>query len=235
MYVWSAEMIRFLEDAAARTDYYRRLAAHVGAQLPPQSRVCDVGSGLGQLAEALCPWAGQVTAVERDTRAVAAFRTRLGEAPPANLQLLEADAFALDPALRFDVMIFCYFGSLDQVCRIAARHCTGTVFLIRRAYREHRFDPGHSLRQTPTVEETLETLAQRGIACDVTALEADFGQPLRSEADAVRFFTLYQRTEGSLTFTQLAPMLRRTEDPDFPFLFPHRKRVAVLRFSAKGL
>ena len=233
MYRWTPEMIRFMEDAAHKTEYYRRLAAHLAARLPNGASVCDVGCGLGHLAELLCRSFASVTAIDCSEPAVRAFRARLGDKPPDNLRIVCRDALQLPASARFDVMVFCYFGSLPEILKIAAGHCTGAAVVIRRDYAQHRFDLDRHPRNRASAADTMEKLQAMGIACESERLSLEFGQPLRSEEDAVRFFRLYLRDpERNVDFPEIAPKLGRTGDPDFPYYYPQPKQVAVLRFPA---
>lgn len=40
---WSPDAMRFMHDAASRSDYHERLAAHIAHHLPPDADVCDAG------------------------------------------------------------------------------------------------------------------------------------------------------------------------------------------------
>ena len=232
MFEWTPDMIRFLEDAAGQTGYYRLLQAQLAAMLPPDAHVCDMGCGLGHLAELLAECFPRVTAIDRSAAAIDAFRSRLPQ-PPSQLEILCADAFSLPAEFRCAAMVFCYFGSLPDILTLARRHCTGEVVIIRRNELRHRFDLGGSLRQSPTLAQTLERLRGLGICTEVTTHEIEFGQPLRSQADAVRFFSLYRRDPGAeIVFSQLAPLLEQTGDPVFPYYHRQQKRIAIVRFPA---
>ena len=233
MYQWTPEMVRFLEDAAGRTEYYRRLAEALGRLLPREAQVCDVGCGLGHLAEALCPRFVRVTAVDCSSLAIDAFQSRLAGRQPENLSILRADAFALPETLRFDAMVFCYFGSLPEVLRVARKHCTGSVVIIRRDYARHRFDLGDHPRRRATAEETADALRGLGVACRRETLGLEFGQPLRSREDALGFFRLYLRDPAQeVRWETVAPKLIETGDPAFPYYYPQSKNVSILRFDA---
>lgn len=236
MFVWTPEMIRFLEDASRRTDYYAQLADAIAGALPAGAQVCDFGCGLGQLAEALCARGLSVSAVERDAQAVGAFRSRLGAAAPPGLEILCVDAFSLPPTRRWDAAVFCYFGRLQEVLALARRHCAGPVFYVRRSELRHRFDLGGSLRESESVAQNLQALSALGLACTCTELEAEFGQPLRSLEDALRFFRLYRR-DPSQTIDPAAVRSRLvdTGDAEFPLYFPQKKRVTILQLDARQL
>ena len=233
MYRWTPEMIRFLEDAADQTENYRSLAEALCELLPANARICDVGCGLGHLAEQLCASFASVTALDCSRLAIDAFQARLGRNVPKNLQILCADAFGLPEDLTFDAMIFCYFGSLPEILHVAQRHCTGSVIVIRRNYERHRFDVGAHPRLRATAAGTVQTLREMGIECRTITLQPEFGQPLRSMEDALRFFRLYRRDPvQTVAWESIAPKLVETGDAAFPYYFPQRKDVSILKFDA---
>ena len=233
MYRWTPEMIRFLEDAAQKTEYYAELAAYLAARLPNGTSVCDVGCGLGHLAELLCASFASVTAIDCSAPVIDAFQARIAGKHLENLRVLCADALALPESSQFDHMIFCYFGSLPEILQIAKKHCRGSAVIIRRDYAQHRFDFDQHPRLRAGTADTLRALREAGIDCECERLHPEFGQPLRSEADAVRFFQLYLRDpDREIDFAAVAPKLVKTDDPVFPLYYPQAKHVAVLRFSA---
>ena len=233
MYLWTPEMIRFLEDAAQKTEYYAELAAILAAQLPNGTGICDVGCGLGHLSELLCASFSPVTAIDCSAPAVDAFRARLAGKQPENLRILCEDAFALPDTTQFDQMVFCYFGSLPEILQIAKKHCRGSVVVIRRSYEQHRFDLDRHPRPRSGAAETLSKLQSMGIDCRCTELSPEFGQPLRSQEDALRFFALYLRDPAqTVDWPKIAPKLIETGDSVFPYYYPQQKRVAVLQFEA---
>lgn len=232
MYRWTPEMIRFLEDAAQKTEYYEQLAARLAALLPGGACLCDVGCGLGHLAQALCPRFAQVTALDHSAEAIDAFRRRLGTNCPDNLHICCADAFALPQTLRFDAMIFCYFGSLPEILRVARRHCTGKTVIIRRDEALHRFDLDGHPRTRAGAADTLATLKAQGIHCTAERLTVEFGQPFRSMEDALRFFRLYRRDpQRTVDVSDVAPKLIETQNAEFPLYYPQPKRIAILSFE----
>ena len=94
----------FLEahGLAARRDlgqnflHDERLAAKLAriAAVAPEDRVIEIGTGLGILTRALAERAARVTSVEVDAGIVRALRSEA--ALPANVELIHADALALD-------------------------------------------------------------------------------------------------------------------------------------------
>ena len=64
MFVWTPDMIRFMQAANEKSDYHARLAAILTPKLPGCRTLCDAGCGLGYLSLALAPYVRRVTAAE---------------------------------------------------------------------------------------------------------------------------------------------------------------------------
>ena len=55
MFVWTPDMIRFMQAANEKSDYHARLAAILAPRLSGCRTLCDAGCGLGALSAALSP------------------------------------------------------------------------------------------------------------------------------------------------------------------------------------
>ena len=106
-----------------------------------------------------------------------------------------------------------------------------------------RETPPRSYGQTPpygslTAESSAPFgLPARSVPAASERFTLEFGQPLRSEADAVRFFRLYSRDERpeDIAFADIAPRLLRRDDPAFPLYLPERKRLGLIVFDAADI
>ena len=104
--------------------------------------------------------------------------------------------------------------------RFASRACRGRVAVVKKNWAHHRFSLAKKPLQHSTLAEMEAFLAARGVPFQSERFTLEFGQPLRSEADAVRFFRLYSRDERpeDIAFADIAPRLLRRDDPAFPAL-----------------
>ena len=75
-FVWTDAKIRWMSDASTKSKFYYWIAERIAAYLPPSARVFNAGGGLGDLAIWLSYHVEQVTVIENDPKAVAAFRAR---------------------------------------------------------------------------------------------------------------------------------------------------------------
>ena len=121
MFEWTEERVSFMADACERTDFHEKLAALLSPYLKKTDSICDAGCGLGYLSLALSPLVGHVTAAERDDRALDVLRCQLARRHICNVTPLCTDVLAYTPPVPFDAMVFCFFGSMEEILAAALR------------------------------------------------------------------------------------------------------------------
>lgn len=231
MFNWSPDAVRFMADACRRTDFHEKLTGLLLPHLAGASTVCDAGCGLGYLSLSLAPRFARVTAAERDERALSVLRDELAARQISNVVPLCTDVLTYIPPERFDAMVFCFFGSMEEILDAAGRQCRGAVAAVVRDDVCHRFsgaprEPGrHSFARACAV------LDSRGIPYTAQRGALDFPQPFRTRDDARAFLTLYGG--GAYTEEDLRSRLVSTGDPDFPWQLPGVRRFGIIAFTMK--
>ena len=168
MFNWTDEAIRFMEDACRRTDFHEHLTAMLLPHLSGASRVCDAGCGLGYLTLTLAPHVAHVTAAERDDRALDVLRRELTARCITNVTPLCTDVLTYVPPEKFDAMVFCFFGSMEEILSAARAQCRGTVLAVVRDDARHRFSGAPRGADRPALE-VGEPGDVRGLRDDDTA------------------------------------------------------------------
>ena len=230
--LWTPDMIRFMQDAAAVNGCYPALARAVHEILPGGGRLCDAGCGIGSLSLALAPYFSHVVAADASPEAIQALR-RSG--PPDQVEPRLCDVLSDVPKQPYDAMVFCFFGTLEEVLRTARRQCSGTVVLIRRTRDTHRFSHSAARRsRRQNLEQLCRALEERGIPFHSREVEVDMGQPFRTLEDAVLFFRTHSRDDdpAALTPEAVQQRLERRDDPVFPWYFPVHERIGLLWLQA---
>ena len=226
MFRWTDEGIRFMADAAGETDFHRRLAAELLPYLTPEDAVCDAGCGLGHLSLALSPYVRTVTAVEREQRALAVLERELALRHIENVHPCCEDVFVHRPEKPYDAMVFCFFGSIEEILAAAARCCRGTVLAVVRNDARHRFSGKSRRPGRHSYETACRILTEKGINFTTRTASFAFDQPFRSLEAARRFFELYGGSED------WRARLVETGDPEFPWHLPSRRDFGLIVFQA---
>ena len=227
---WDAASVEFMRDAAKYGMFFEELTARLLPWLPTDGHVCDAGCGIGALALELCRHCRLVTAVDVAEVPIKALRSR---PLPENLRVICADILSM--SARYDAMVFCYFGRIRQILRIAERQCCGRVIVVKRNCLEHRFSVRPVERVEHNFDEAHTLLSELGIAYQSEKLRLEFGQPFRSLSAAERFYALYDRSGAKLTQAQLSERLIPTDNEVFPYYLPMKRDMELYVFDAQEI
>ena len=159
MFTWTPEMIRLMQNANARSEYHRQLAAILAPKLAGCRTLCDAGCGLGSLSAALSPYFDAITAADVSDAALDVLRETIRTQNLTNITPLPCDLLQSTDRTRYDGMVFCFFGSLAEILPVARRQCAKTLVIIKKNYELHRF----SLTAQPLRGETAQAAKQAGI------------------------------------------------------------------------
>ncbi|MDD3409377.1 MAG: methyltransferase domain-containing protein [Eubacteriales bacterium] len=234
MYQWTDDMIRLMHDASERTDFYALLARQIVQALGGEARaapmrLCDAGCGLGYLSLELARCCQQVTAVDVSAPSLEVLRQNLESRRIANVEPLRMSVWDMPRDMRFDAMVFCLFGQVDEVLRAARGHC-GQAVIVKKTWTTRRFALKPDVPERDTLDETTNLLEQNGLAFTRSFVSLTLDQPFRCIEDAMLFFRLYGHADAETEVNEQEVRRRLTEtgDPEFPWLLPVPKRLGVL-------
>ncbi len=226
MFCWTDDMISFMNDAAGFGSYQNALADWICEALPEARRVCDAGCGLGFLSVRLAGRFEAVTAADISAQALSNLRRMAGEQGISNLDILETDMMRFTPERAYDAMVFCLFGRMKEILRVAKRCCAGKIVVIKKAYTHHRFSVSSVPLRDEVTDQAAEFLRAHGVAFELETKMFDMGQPLQDLDGAVRFFETYSKdAPGTVTREAVLPRLMQTGDKTFPYYLPQEKSL----------
>ena len=222
---WSADAIAFMRDASEYGSFYQELRETLLPHLSKDDRVLDAGCGLGYLAQAIAGDCRAILAADRAEAAVSAMRER---ELPENMETACVDVFALTE--RFDVLLCSYFGRGEEILRLRDRLSPKKTIVIQRNCAEHRFSIGEAENRHGW--QGLDfCLTERGIPFEQRSVSLEFGQPFRSLADAVRFFSLYNKSGIDVTEQAVAAKLLPIDhDARYAFYLPQTRDMNLYIF-----
>lgn len=238
MFHWTDDMIRYMADAGRQTDFHRRLTAELLPYLSPQDRVCDAGCGLGFLSLALAPHVRHVTAADCDAQALSVLKEELAARHIENVTPLCTDIFTDRPAEPYDAMVFCFFGSMDEILSVARSRCRGTVIAVKRDHRDHRFTvTKQTLGESHGVAAAEARLTELNIPYELKRTAYRFDQPFRDWEEARLFFETYRRRDDASLITDgfLREKLEPTGDAAFPWHIPVVRRAGIFVFQTSKI
>lgn len=234
---WNSDMVRFMCDAAEYGNYYQALAELLLPELDGQTHICDAGCGLGFLSLALAPHVGQVTAVERDPIALAALEENCRRRGIVNITPRCGALQHTLPSQPYDAMVFCFFGGIDEILAAAKAQCCGKIFIITRNYTTHRFSVGRHPTGSYGYGSARQRLTELAIPFREACFTLENGQPLRTLADARRFYEIYSQDSDKSVISDefLQSRLTQTGRADFPLYLPQQRELALLRFDTADI
>lgn len=237
MFVWTPEMIRFMQAANARGSFHRELAEILTPKLTGCETLCDAGCGLGGLSVALSGAFAHITAADVSEPALDALRETLRAGGIENVTPLHCDLLGAHCQEQYDAMIFCFFGRLAEILPVARRQCRKRLVIIKKNYTQHRF----SLTQQPIRGEraprACQVLREAGIAFELDEKTLEYGQPLASVDEAVRFFQIYSRDADPACITPqtVLPLLQATGESAYPYYLPQPRQLGIITIEMEAL
>ena len=236
MQLWEKDMVRFMRDASEYSTYHQELAKRLSPYLNKEMHICDAGCGLGYLSLALAPYVGSVTGVERHSDASAVMAENARRLGISNVLPRCGPIETTAPETPYDAMVFCFFGSIEEILAISRAQCRGQVFIITRNYTTHRFSVGEHKTGSYGRRTSREMLEKLGIPFEETTMSLEFGQPFRSFEDARRFYETYSKDADKAVITDEFLMDKLVAgEGDFPYYMPHRREVAILTFESNDI
>ena len=216
-FVWTDANIRWMSDASKKSKFYYWIAERISAYLPPSARVFNAGGGLGDLAIWMSYHVEQVTVMENDPKAVAAFRARC----PQNVVAILGDVLTYSPDKLYDALVLYDIGGSEQVLPVVRELSRAKTFLLFSR------DTAEGER---AIEEMTGTLKSMSIPFTYEPFEQEHVQPFRSREDAKSYFLF--SWNRLLTDEELDVLLDKTSDAEFPYQLVERKKMGLIMFDA---
>lgn len=237
MYHWTPDSIRFRIDAAEQIKYDDAIIAQILPHLPINAHICDAGCGLGYTSIALAKHCARVTAVDTSLEALSVLRQNIKANQIENIEVVEGDLFSMRPAQPYDAMLFCFFGRVMETLRAAKAQCRGTVFLVKKNWRNHRFTPGEVPLKRFTFQQTLIELDALNIPYRAETFSIEMGQPFRSLEDATTFFETYRQEDDDedISPDKVKRLLCANDSEVFPYFLPSSRMLGIVAIDGKNI
>ncbi len=233
MHMWKPEMIEYMTRASLFGDYNKQLAAIISKHISNDDTLCDAGCGLGFLSRELSPYAKSVTAVDINDRALSVLKNDLQNYP--NVTGENCDIFEYSKS-EFDIMVFNYFGKIDEIMSIAQRLCKKRIIIVKRSTDKHGFSFDLDSISGNIRLNTDDYLDNHGIKYIKEQYSIEFGQPLKSIEDAVRFFNLYRSPDSAkMSESDIKEKIVPINKNDYNYYYPYKKEIAVYVINMKDI
>jgi len=235
MFTWSEDGIRWYEDAAAWTGYHVRIAEKLSGYLNPEDEICDVGCGTGSLSAELTSTVRKITSVDVDDRALDCLRTKIRNGGISNIEIRHMDYTCL-PEDFCDVVVACSFGVFAKNGASFLKLAKKRLIMVKRKILASRegFSKDYGRGNMAYMDEKY--LQENHIPYRMESYEDDFGQPLRSREDAVRFTEHYRMNSAEESVDDfLNRRMVSTGDEIFPYYLPNPMESCILIIEKSDL
>ena len=135
-------------------------------------------------------------------------------------------------------LVFCFFGSMDEILSVVRSRCRGTVIAVKRDHRDHRFTvTKQPLEESHGVAAAEARLTELNIPYELKRTAYRFDQPFRDWEEARLFFETYRRRDDASLITDgfLREKLEPTGDAAFPWHIPVVRRAGIFVFQASKI
>lgn len=218
-FVWTDAHIRWMSDASKKSKFYYWIAERIAAYLPPTARVFNAGGGLGDLAIWISYHVEQVTVIDNDPKAVAAFRARC----PQNVIAILGDVLTYAPDKLYDALVLYDIGGAEQILPVVRELSRAKTFLLF---------PRETAQQEAVIRELTELLKAAGVPFSYDAFEQEHIQPFQSREDAQAYFQF--AWDRAVTQEELDNLLKQTGDEALPLSFAEQKKLGMIIFDASN-
>lgn len=232
-YLWDEKMIRFMDQAAERSAYYKELASYIEPYISRDSVVCDVGCGLGYLAAEMSRFCKKVYAVDISEQVIDCLKLKLEKENITNVEALCVDVFNWKPREQIDATVYCMFGTLDEIEMIGKHLGVKQQFIVRRLAKQHRFRIKEKREHRYTAQEMMEELYNAQYTCDYYEMAIHFDQPFRNLEEAVQFFEIYNKSQEKISLEDVKNRIEEQDDEEYPYLLPSEKQMGLICYKMK--
>lgn len=223
---WTTQSIQWFLDASAYTQFHEKLAQVIAPYLDPADTLCDIGCGLGRLTMALSPYVATTTAIDINAQTIEHLESQCALRGISNLNPICGDV--ADHLSIHEVFLMSFFGRDGEMERTFP-YCNKKVIRVVNASNSGNLYPDKYRKTSKSTIAFMEThLDTLGLSYIGKRFEFEFGQPLRSENEAIAFLRhhAHEASEKEL-YDFLEERALYTEDPSYPIYIPNKKGIGV--------
>ena len=228
---WNEQCVEWYTIAANESTFHDTLADVIAPSLLKADTLCDVGCGLGRLSLALACGVASVVALDENPYAVQALRQRVAALELRNYTVVQGDAARL--RVPYDVLLLSFFGRSTDAVLAMMPLCRRRMVCVVHAGEGGNLYPVQVPKKRMNTQSLQSALEDAGLRYRVEAARAEFGQPLRSEADGIEFILHHQpKLPQSEAEAFLRSHVVEKNSTAWPLYLPSEKKVSIFFIDA---
>lgn len=225
---WDCRRFGWYRDSDLYTHFSEHLRSILLPLLPTGGTLCDMGCGAALLDMELAGDFSAITCIDRSETAIHCVREELENRGIRNIEAICMDSARTEG--KWDVVLAMNYGAEPEKIRHFLDLARDRVILVVRASNVSEIVSNHSRKLDCHDLITLpEVLDGEGFSYRSFPIELEHGQPFRSKEEAKKFARLYYGLVESEEIERfIRERLTETEDADFPFYLPKKKKLGVI-------
>lgn len=225
---WNAQTLTWFENAARYTGYAEKMADLILEHLSTRGSLIDIGCGMALSDLYLARAMQSLTCVDRDARVTAYAEARAKKEGLTNISVYTAPGETLSG--QWDHVLCLFHGELDTLVHTYLPLAGESLIAVVHARRMGNIAPdGYKMPKCSSIEETSRYLTEQGLSFTLYEGALEYGQPLASKEEGLRFLSAYARpdTPESALHDALQTRLVATGREDFPYYLPSLKEFGL--------
>lgn len=241
------------ENASIFTNYHNNLKIEILNSLKKnphfienKSTLIDVGAGTGNFSRLLSPYFKNITLVDVNKKPLSFLEKCAKRDKLANLNIINKNYYDLEITTKYDFLILSLFGnpSEDDIKKLFS-FVNYSVVIVTNTYKKAReiksIELEKRLKQKPSKDIWIKYLKENKYKYGIKNYTIEFGQPVKSLADAKNFLSGYY--EKQIVEKKLKSIIKIDNDfikqnkfnnkSKFKYYIPNHKNISILTIKLK--
>ena len=215
---WNSRKIDWYERASRFCDFQSLLTKEIESFITKDESIVEFGCGLGYISENLYNHGYDVTAYDIDQEVIERAKKRSG------LDIYHTEDYK-ESNIKRDVVLTVFFGRLWLHDNLSSLLSHGRKRLVSIHSLHIGQNDSLKARYTPTLEESISLLEEKGMKARGREISISFPQPLESMEEAKIFI---EESYPGKDISLYLPYIIKSDDSSFPYTFSNEKKMVIL-------
>ena len=221
-FTWTEEKIMLYKRASEYTLYNTKLGEKILPYIDRKSNVFDIGCGLSYLSIYLSQFIKEIHCIDTDENIIYSFMEEIKKRKIENIKLYLSDyKDILDGVDNIDCIIASHFLDINQELEYLLSK-TKQLIIIKNI----RKTKGLYKLEKQKIEDVEDLLIDKKIKYEKFIHTGDFGQPLKSIEESIRYYNSY--TGEYKNEKDLKNIIEIRNYIEYPYYIPKNKSTGVI-------
>lgn len=188
MFLWNDKSLKWMRDAANYTNYYSTISQQLKEILTEESRVCEIGCGIGYLSLNIAKYVKDILAVDVSEKALEIMKEEMNYRKIDNIKAIHCDWHNLPDCYgenKFHITMYSNFTAIttdwEKLKQITSDYI---VAVLPRIQHQHG--------KRETLLSAMEFLDSRGVNYQCITHDLQFGQPFYHKNEIDEYLKHYK-------------------------------------------